>query len=88
MQFRPAPQPGIRLDRQGRGDQAIVSGWKASLSDHLKPPLAALIDLLFLCGVPGATSRSDYGPEIIARAVRDWIAAIGAKTAYIEPGSP
>lgn len=28
------------------------------------------------------------GPEFIAQKVRDWIAALGAKTAYIEPGSP
>ncbi len=28
------------------------------------------------------------GPEFIARAVRDWIAAVGATTAFIEPGSP
>ncbi len=29
-----------------------------------------------------------YGPEFIAKAVREWIAAVGAKTAFIEPGSP
>ena len=29
-----------------------------------------------------------YGPEFIAKAVRNWIAAVGAKTAYIEPESP
>ena len=29
-----------------------------------------------------------YGPEFVAKAVREWIAAVGAKTAYIEPGSP
>jgi putative transposase len=29
-----------------------------------------------------------YGPEFVAKAVRDWIGAVGAKTAYIEPGSP
>lgn len=29
-----------------------------------------------------------YGTEFIALAVRDWIGAVGAKTAYIEPGSP
>ncbi|SDA28106.1 Integrase core domain-containing protein [Methylobacterium sp. UNC378MF] len=29
-----------------------------------------------------------YGPEFIARSVRDWIAAVGSETAYIEPGSP
>ncbi len=38
-------------------------------------------------GIPGHI-RSDNGPEFIAQAVRDWIAAVGAKTAYIEPGSP
>jgi len=29
-----------------------------------------------------------YGPEFIAEAVQSWIAAVGAKTAYIAPGSP
>jgi putative transposase len=29
-----------------------------------------------------------YGPEFVAKAVREWITAVGAKTAYIEPGSP
>jgi len=27
-------------------------------------------------------------PEFIAKALREWIAAVGAKTAYIMPGSP
>ena len=30
----------------------------------------------------------DNGPEFVAKAVRDRIAAVGAKAAYIEPGSP
>lgn len=46
-----------------------------------------LSDLFILCGVPGHV-RSDNGPEFIAKAVQDWIAAVGAKTAYIAPGSP
>ena len=46
-----------------------------------------LSDLFILRGVPGHI-RSDNGPEFIAKAVREWIAAVGAKTAYIEPGSP
>ena len=29
-----------------------------------------------------------YGPEFVAQAVQDWIKAVGARTAYIEPGSP
>ena len=29
-----------------------------------------------------------YGPEFVSKAVRKWIAAVGAKTAYIAPGSP
>jgi transposase InsO family protein len=46
-----------------------------------------LSDLFILRGVPGHI-RSDNGPEFIAKALRGWIAAVGAKTAYIEPGSP
>ena len=46
-----------------------------------------LSDLFILRGVPGHI-RSDNGPEFIAQAVQDWIKAVGAKTAYIAPGSP
>ena len=46
-----------------------------------------LSDLFILRGVPGHI-RSDNGPEFIAKSVREWIVAVGAKTAYIEPGSP
>lgn len=46
-----------------------------------------LTDLFILRGVP-AFIRSDNGPEFIAKIVRNWIAAVGAKTAYIEPCSP
>ena len=43
---------------------------------------------LFICrGIPGHI-RSDNGPEFIAKAVQDWISAVGAKTAYIALGSP
>ena len=47
----------------------------------------ALTDLFILRGVP-AYIRSDNGPEFVAQAVRDWIKSVGARTAYIEPGSP
>ncbi|RUM07412.1 IS3 family transposase [Rhizobium fabae] len=46
-----------------------------------------LSDLFILRGVP-AHIRSDNGPEFIAKALREWIAMVGAKTAYIMPGSP
>src|SRR3954453_14508660 len=29
-----------------------------------------------------------YGPEFVAKAVQEWIGGVGAKTAYITPGSP
>ena len=32
--------------------------------------------------------RSDNGPEFIATAVKEWLAAAGVTTLYIEPGSP
>ena len=46
-----------------------------------------LSDLFILRGVPGHI-RSDNGPEFVAKAVRKWITAVGAKTAYIARGSP
>jgi putative transposase len=49
--------------------------------------IEVLSDLFILRGVP-AHIRSDNGPEFVAKAVRDWVSAVGAKTAYIEPGSP
>ena len=46
-----------------------------------------LSDLFILRGVP-AHVRSDNGPEFVAKATRNWLGAVGAKAAYIEPGSP
>ena len=55
----------------------------------LKAPdvVDVLSDLFILRGVP-AHVRSDNGPEFIAQSVQKWITAVGAKTAYITPGSP
>ena len=46
-----------------------------------------LMDLFILRGAPSFI-RSDNGPEFVAEAVQKWIKAVGAKTAYIVPGSP
>ena len=46
-----------------------------------------LSDLFILRGVPEHI-RSDNGPEFVAKAVQKWITAVGARTAYITPGSP
>jgi transposase InsO family protein len=49
--------------------------------------IEVLSDLFILRGIP-AHIRSDNGPEFVAKAVQDWITVAGAKTAYIERGSP
>jgi len=46
-----------------------------------------LSDQFILRGVPEHI-RSDNGPEFVAKAVQDWVRAVGTKTAYIERGSP
>jgi putative transposase len=46
-----------------------------------------LSDLFILRGVPEHI-RSDNGAEFTAKVVQDWMTAVGAKTAYIAPGSP
>jgi transposase InsO family protein len=62
---------------------AIRVGRKLGATDVID----VLSDLFVLRGVP-AHIRSDNGPEFVSKAVQKWIAAVGAKTAYIAPGSP
>jgi putative transposase len=57
------------------------------INRKLKAVDVILSDLFILHGVPEHI-RSDHGPEFIAKSVQEWITAVGAKTAYIEPGSP
>jgi len=49
--------------------------------------LEALVWLFCTRGVP-AHIRSDNGSEFTARRVRQWLARLGLKTLFIEPGSP
>jgi IS30 family transposase len=49
--------------------------------------IETLAALFITCGVPEHI-RSDRKPEFVAKAVQGWIAAVGARTAYIERGSP
>jgi len=44
-------------------------------------------DAMLRHGIP-AHIRSDNGPEMTAKVVRDWLVQIGSKTLFIEPGSP
>ena len=71
------------LDEFTRESLAIRVRRKLSAVDVID----VLTDLLILRGIP-AYIRSDNGPEFVAGAVRQWIAAVGARTAFIEPGSP
>ena len=47
----------------------------------------SLSDPFIVRGAPEYV-RSDNGPEFVAKAVREWITAVGAKTAYIASGGP
>ena len=46
-----------------------------------------LFNLIVFRGIPEHI-RSDNGPEFTARAIRKWLARMGVKTLFIEPGSP
>lgn len=49
--------------------------------------LDVLSDLFITEGLPDFI-RSDNGSEFTAQPLRDWLKALGVRTAYIEPGSP
>ena len=73
----------------------VLQGQSMSMADAIRArrELASadvvdvLTDLFILRGIP-AYIRSDNGPEFVAEPVRHWIAVVGARTAFIEPGSP
>ena len=71
------------IDEFTRESLAIRVARKLKATDVID----VLADLFILRGIP-THIRSDNGPEFVAAALREWIAAVGAKTAYIEPGSP
>ena len=49
--------------------------------------IETLSNVMLRRGVPEYI-RSDNGPEMVSRLVRKWLPSVGAKTLYIEPGSP
>ena len=71
------------LDEFSRESLAIRVRRTLSSNDVLD----VLSDRFLLRGVPGPI-RSDNGPEFVAKVVQRWIAAVGARTAFIRPGSP
>ena len=54
---------------------------------NFKDVIDVITDLFILRGPP-AYVRFDNGREFNAKAMRAWIEAVGAKTAYIAPGNP
>jgi len=71
------------IDEYTRECLAITTARKLKSDDVLH----TLTGLFTQRGVPDHI-RSDNGAEFTAHAVRDWLGRVGAKTLYIEPGSP
>ncbi len=71
------------IDEFSRESLVIRVARKLETTDVIE----ALCELFVSRGIP-AHIRSDNGSELVALALRELIAAVGAKTAYIEHGSP
>ena len=87
VQIRTRDGRAVRLltiiDEYTRECLAIQAGRSIRSSDVIE----SLAGLMTARGVPEHI-RSDNGPEFTAKAVREWLGKVGAKTQYIEPGSP
>ena len=70
------------IDEYTRECLAIRAGHSIRSLDVIE----TLAELMTARGVPEHI-RSDNGPEFTAKAVREWLGKVGAKTLYIEPGS-
>ncbi|MBA7670584.1 IS3 family transposase ISDsp1 [subsurface metagenome] len=71
------------LDEYTRECLAILVKRRISSQDVIDQ----LFQLFIFRGIPEHI-RSDNGPEFTAKRVRDWLAGLGVKTLFIEPGSP
>jgi transposase InsO family protein len=71
------------LDEYTRECLAILVGRRITSQDVIDQ----LFKLFIFRGIPEHI-RSDNGPEFTAKAVRRWLARLGVKTLFIEPGSP
>lgn len=49
--------------------------------------IETLADVMLWRGIPEQV-RSDNGPEFVAKELRKWLAQLGTRPPYIEPGSP
>ena len=49
--------------------------------------IETLADAMLFNGLP-TYIRSDNGPEMVAKALREWLTGLGIRNLYIEPGSP
>jgi putative transposase len=49
--------------------------------------IESFADVMLFEGIP-AYIRSDNGPEMVAKVLRQWLTGLGTRNLYIEPGSP
>jgi len=66
--------------------RASMRGSRAAANRLEAPPQLQLRTATSDKSVSGI--RSDNGPEFMAKDLRKWLLSSGAKTLYIEPGSP
>ena len=73
----------VLIDEYSRTCLALHAARQIRSNDVIDVLAEAMIEH----GVP-AYLRSDNGPEMVAKNLRRWLAAVGSQTLYIEPGSP
>ncbi len=71
------------VDEYTRECLALRTGYRLQADDVM----AVLTELFTTRGIP-AHIRSDNGSEFTAKSIRAWLADLGVRTLYIEPGSP
>jgi hypothetical protein len=71
-QFRVSERIVCRVAGQSRSTQCYLPILR----------IETLSDVMLVRGIPDHI-RSDNGPEMIAKLVRDWLSSVGAKTLFI-----
>ena len=83
------PMTGGPFARSTSWTSSPGRAWQSGSGASLRRPTSSMSwRICSSCAASRPMSGPTTGPEFVAEAVPRWIAAVGARTAFIEPGSP
>ena len=79
---------GARSACSTSSTSSLMSAWQSGCPEGSDPLMSLMLSRTCSSCAAFPDTSDLTTDQIVAKAVRDWIGAVGARTAYITPGSP